>query len=256
MARTSKKLMDAIGFKKYPASEKKFAEAILFVHFFDGSPLLIKRHIDFVNSLGFDAYAYQVAFHLTKRGLKDLIPGRMRLGFKSLWTKDVMAALDQIQGKKIIYAFSNPASSAIEAMAKHFKNGKNDVVAMVCDSGPFVDMLKCSYNLGKHYYDLKNPLVNLPASVAMSLLLSPFHEKYLHSDLNTFPEDYPILSVRGWKDELVPVKSIEKVFAPHSQLDLQSLVLPEAGHLNGLKDFADKYKPAVSGFLQSHATPI
>lgn len=255
MARTSKKLED-IGFRKYPASEKKYSEAVLFVHFFDGSPMLIKRHIDFVNSLGFDAYAFQVAFHLTKRSVFDAIPGRMRLGLKSLWTKDIETSLAEIPGKKIIYAFSNPASSAIEVVAKQFKNGKKDVTAMICDSGPFVDMLKCSYNLGKHYYNIKNPLINFPASIAMSLMLSPFHEKNLHADLNTFPEDYPILSIRGWKDELVPVKSIEKVFAPHQQLDLQSLVLPEAGHLNGLKDFSEKYKPAVSGFLQSHATLI
>lgn len=256
MARTNKKLISAIGLRKYPASEKKFSEAILFVHFFDGSPALIRRHIDLVNSLGFDTYAYQVGLHLSKRSIFDAIPGKMRLGLKSLWTKDVELALNHIPENKIVFAFSNPASAAIEAMAKRFKKNKHDVVAMVCDSGPFADHLKCSYNLGKHYFEITNPLVNLPAAIAMSLLLSPFHEKHLHEDLNQFPDSFPILSIRGWKDELVPVKSIEKVFTPHSQLDLQSLVLPEAGHLNGLKDFADKYKPVVSEFLKNHAKTI
>ncbi len=246
--------MAATPLKKYPASEKKFSEAILFVHFFDGSPLLIKRHIDYVNGLGYDAYAYQVGFHLAKRNPLDLFKSNMRLGLKSLWTKDVTAALDQISGKKIIFAFSNPASAAIEAMAKRFKNNNRDVVTIICDSGPFVDMLKCSYNLGKHYYKIKNPLLNIPASIAMTTILSPFHAKYLHSDLDAFPKNYPILSIRGWKDDLVPVKSIEDVFKPHHQIDLQSLVLPEAGHLNGLKDFGDKYKPVVKGFLESHST--
>ncbi|MCB0347543.1 MAG: hypothetical protein KDD37_01845 [Bdellovibrionales bacterium] len=256
MARSNKKLSDLIGLRKYPASEKKFSEAVLFVHFFDGSPLLIKRHIDYVNSLGYDAYAYQVGFHLSKRSPIDLVRSRMRLGLKSLWTKDVTAALDEIPGNKIIYAFSNPASAAIEAMAQRFNAGKRDVVTILCDSGPFVDMLKCSYNLGKHYYKIKNPLLNLPASIAMTAILSPFHEKNLHADLKVFPNDYPILSIRGWKDELVPVKSIENVFKPHHQIDLQSLVLPEAGHLNGLKDFGDKYRPVVKSFLESHSTPV
>jgi pimeloyl-ACP methyl ester carboxylesterase len=256
MARTNQKLIDKIGLKKYPASEKKFSETVLFVHFFDGSPLLIRRHIDFVNELGYDAYAYQVGFHLTTRTPMDLIAPKKRMGFKNLWTKDVSVALDHIPGKKIVYAFSNPASAAMDAMAQRFEQKNYDVVAMVCDSGPFVDMLKCSYNLGKHYYEIKNPLLNLPFSISMAFLLAPFHAQNLHKDLAKFPNDFPILSIRGWKDELVPVKAIEKVFEPHGQIDLQSLVLPEAGHLNGLKDFGDKYKPVTSEFLRNHSTKV
>ena len=100
---------------------------------------------------------------------------------------------------------------------------------------------------------LKNPLLNIPVGLAFSVLLSPNHSNNMHKDLEDFPTDFPILSIRGWQDQLVPIRSIEKVFEPHTQLDVSSLVLPEAGHVKGLKDFPELYQPAVEKFLKQYA---
>tara|TARA_B100001248_G_scaffold261706_1_gene253759 strand:+ start:647 stop:1408 length:762 start_codon:yes stop_codon:yes gene_type:complete len=247
MARSQQKLDEALNLKKYPAKQKMHEEVIVFVHFFDGSPKLLQRHIDLVNQLGFDAYAYQVAFHLKERRLHDFLPkaNLKRLGLKNFWSKDLQHILDQIPGKKILYAFSNPASAAFEVA----KNKNNQVCAVVCDSGPFFDLLRCSRNLIKDYFDVKNPLLNIPGAIAGTIALAPLHENYLNADLAALPKDFPVLSIRGWKDNLVPAKSIEKVFEKHQHLDLEVLNLPEAGHLNGLKDFPDVYKPVVENFL-------
>ena len=256
LARTNKKLENALKYRRHPAPNKKYKEPIVFVHFFDGSPALIKKHIDLVNEFGFDAYSYQVSFHLTKRRPLDFLPHNNRLGLKNLWTIDLLNILKKIDGPKILYSFSNPASSAIEVTSKFFKEGSKEIKAIICDSGPFVDLFKCSRNLSTHYLKIKNPLANLSSSLFMTFGLSPNHSANLHKDLASLPENFPILSIRGWKDELVPVKSIEKVFEPHKHIDLDTLILPEAGHLNGLKDFSSAYIPKVDLFLKKVATPL
>jgi len=252
MARNTRELKDALAIQKYSAAEKKYAETIVFVHFFDGSPQLIKRHIQFVNDLGYDAYAYQVSFHIKNRPVKDFLPQHKRLGFKNFWTKDLERVLEQVEGAKIIYAFSNPASAAFEAAAK----GKYNIKAIICDSGPFFDLFKCSRNLIREYFKVKNPLLNIPSSIGLATVLAPLHETYINKDLASLPKNFPILSIRGWQDQLVPKDAIEKVFAKHSHLDLEVLNLPDAGHVNGLKDFADDYKPVVTDFLERNSSKI
>ena len=82
------------------------------------------------------------------------------------------------------------------------------------------------------------------------------HESSLHHDLNLLPENFPILSIRGWKDRMVPLKAIEGAFEGHDQLGLEILSLPGAGHLKGLKDFPGEYIPRVTKFLNAKATPL
>jgi pimeloyl-ACP methyl ester carboxylesterase len=253
VARRSEKLNQELNLTRYPAVEKKYEETIIFVHFFDGSQRLIRKHIELVNELGFDAYAYDVTFHLRRRSLRSLLPRDKRIGLKNFWTDDVEYVLDQVPGPKIIFAFSNPASAAIEATARRFRQGITDVRGIICDSGPFVELVSSAFNLARIHMGLKNPLLNIPVGLAFSVALSPNHANNLHEDLEIFPADFPILSIRGWQDKLVPIRTIEKVFEPHSQLDVSSLVLPEAGHIKGLKDFPELYKPAVEKFLAQHA---
>jgi hypothetical protein len=49
---------------------------------------------------------------------------------------------------------------------------------------------------------------------------------------------------------------IDKVFEPHGQIDWQKLSLPQAGHLNGLKDFREEYAPVVAQFLKEISKPV
>ena len=75
--------------------------------------------------------------------------------------------------------------------------------------------------------------------------------KDIHDDLRKLPDNFPVLSIRGWKDLLIKPNDIDLAFEPCKNLAWQKLSLPEAAHLTGLRDFASEYKPAVESFLKS-----
>src|SRR5262249_27531667 len=122
--------------------------------------------------------------------------------------------------------------------------------------GPFYDLIQCNWNYFTHEYPIKNIFVKLALNAFARGTWAIEHEKSLANDLSKLPKDFPILSIRGWQDPLVPVSAIEKAFRGHDQLDLEILNLPEGQHLDGLKNFPQLYKPRVEEFLKSVATKI
>jgi hypothetical protein len=91
--------------------------------------------------------------------------------------------------------------------------------------------------------------LKLLATPAVAFGWSPKLNSDIRFDLNSFPEGFPLLSIRGWRDRLIPPNDIDKVFDHHTNLNWKKLSLPEAGHLNGLRDFPSEYKPGVEDFL-------
>lgn len=235
------------------AREKKFEEVIFFVHFFEGSKKQLLRHIKLVNSWGFDAFAFQLqGDHKNLHSLKLPISAKGGFGLKHVYADQIESLLNLIPGKKIIFSFSNPSASAIEAMARR---NCSDTVALVCDSGPSGRFLPSAYNLYTHEYKIRPLPLRLALTPVLSLSWSPFLHKDLHKDLATFPAGFRILSIRGWKDLLIPPEHIDDVFEPHTQLDWSKLSLPEAGHLTGLRDFKAEYAPTLEKFLKRVAQP-
>ena len=236
--------------KWHRAPIKKFEEIIFFVHFYLGSPKLLQRHVHFVNDLGFDAFTFQ----LDDKWNWNCWPltSDLRIGLKHRYAEQIEFLLNEITEKKIIFAFSNPSASAIEAMAAR---KCSDTVALICDSGPSGPgkAVKSAFNLLEH---------QLNHSAATSFLRLPFFtlkwSYRAHFDLapqlDSFPEGFKILSIRGWKDPLIPPDHIDSVFDPHDQLDWRKLSLPKAGHLVGLRNFPEVYKPTVKSFLKEVAT--
>ncbi|MCB0368686.1 MAG: hypothetical protein KDD45_04370, partial [Bdellovibrionales bacterium] len=100
--------------KRYLSKHKTFSEIIVFVHFYEGSAALIKRHVQLVNSMGFDA----VAFDLLPSSsiLRNPLSKRKYLGIKHIWADQIESILNAIPEKKILFSFSNPSASAIEAL--------------------------------------------------------------------------------------------------------------------------------------------
>lgn len=233
------------------APEKKFNETVVIVPFFGGTKSMVRRHIDFLNRIGYDTVAFTLK-NLDYASPKfTLFSANQLLGVKHIWADQVEAILNQIPGNKIVYGFSSPSASAIEAIARR---NATDVTGLVCDSGPSACLLSSMYNYFSHYTPIKLIPVRALAALAMTLAWSPQFHSIVHSDLEKLPDDFKVLSIRGWKDNIIPAHDIDKVFEPHLNIDWQRLSLPQSGHLNGLKDFAEEYETPVAEFLKSIST--
>lgn len=233
---------------------KKYEELIFFVHFFEGKKKQLLRHVKLVNDMGFDAFTFQMkGTHKDIKSLQLPISAKGRFGIKHIYADQIEALLNLIPGKKIIFAFSNPSASAIEAMARRHCS---DTVALICDSGPSARFIPSAFNLYTHEFKISPLPLRLALTPVLSIGWSLFLHKDIHQHLSSFPKGFKVLSIRGWKDLLIPPQHIDEVFEPHTQLDWTKLSLPEAGHLTGLRDFRSDYIPSLERFLKSAAQPI
>lgn len=234
--------------------KKKYSELIFFVHFYEGNKKQLLRHIRAVNEIGFDAFAFHLKGDVRHAlSIRPQISRYGKFGTKHVYADQIETLLNLIPGKKIIFSFSNPSASAIEAMARRYCS---DTVALICDSGPTAKFLPSALALIKQKAEKIPFIFRAAATPIFSLGWSPYLHKDLVQDLNTFPQDFPILSIRGWKDALIPPADIDAVFEGHSQLSWSKLSLPEAEHLTGLRDFKEEYIPTLARFLKSVGTEI
>lgn len=244
----------AFGGELFLSRKKKYEELIFFVSFYGGVKKQLLRHIRFVNQLGYDAFTFDLqGSHRDWINLKAPISSRGHFGVKHLYADQIEKLLNDLPGKKIIFSFSNPCGSAFEAMARR---KCSDTPAMICDSGPTDKFMPSVVKLLEYEMSLKSLPIRLALALPFALFWSPFFHKDLHTDLAKFPKHFPLLSIRGWKDKLIPPAHIDGVFEPHENLDWQKLGLPEAEHLAGLRDFKEDYQPVVKNFLASVSTPL
>lgn len=229
----------------FPAKEKKFGGTVFFVHFFEGNKQKLRRHIFLVNRLGCDAFAFNLQ---TPPWHEPPFAADGGFGIKHLYADQIELLLNRIAGPKLIYSFSNPTASAIEAMARRHCV---DTIGLIADSGPSAAFVTSVNNLYTHEKKISWPL-RLPLIPLFAATWSPLLHTDLKGQLNSFPDNFPILSIQGWKDPLIPPQDIDAVFSGHPQLDWRKLSLPQAGHLNGLRDFREEYEPAVADFLSKH----
>lgn len=234
-----------------PAPQKKFAETILLVPFFKSTRPALRRHIDFLNSLGYDVATFDIKENIDIHTLP--ISTEFKFGLKHIWADQIERILAELPGQKIIFSLSNPSAGAIEAIGR--RSG-GDVKALICDSGPNAYHLKPVFKLFKQL----EPQISLPVQLIKTVVgfvaLSPFWTKELHKDLAKFPARFPILSIRGWKDALISAHNIDQVFEPHTQIEWQKLSLPDGQHLDGLKNYPDEYKSTVQKFLKRFSTAV
>jgi hypothetical protein len=230
---------------------KKYQETVLLVPFFGAEKKNLQRHAEFLNELGFDCVVFDLHDDWGQLA-HNFLSSKMQFGLKHIWADQIEALLNEIPGNKIIFSFSNPSASAIEAIARRHAA---DINGLVCDGGPSGQLWSSMVNYFTHETPL--PFYPLKAAIAFASasLWHPHFLKVIHEDLAQFPKGFRLLSVRGWKDPLITPKMIDMVFEPHKQLDWQKLSIPEGKHLNGLKDHPDLYVPAVRQFLKEIATP-
>lgn len=219
---------------------------VVLIHNTWSSYKAFRRHIKFLNELGYTCVAFDLKMATVADG-KNLVGWltSKKLIYK-IWRDEVTTVLNEVSGDKIIYGFSCPAMGGLLA-----SDGRSDVKAVICDGGPFDDMWDCTYRLFEQFQSIPSkPLRHVITSIGVWRYgYESIHE--LSKVLARWPHNRPILSIRGDKDPLVYPECIEKIFAPHQNLNITKVHLPEGRHLDGLKNFPEIYKPTVTNFLNS-----
>lgn len=238
----------------FKAPTKRSERLVFFVHFFQGHKKALKRHIEFVNELGFDAYAFNLQDSPKDHYFVPYSPVSKKFGMKHALADQIESHFNLLPEykEKIIFAFSNITGCCFEFMARKFAAGDRDITAMVCDSGPGESFIYSSYKLAQHQIGIKSFPLKIAVTPLIAFGWSPSLHKDIKNDLDKFPDQFPILSIRGWRDPMISPKHIDQIFEKHSQLKWQKLSLPEAAHLNGLRDFPSEYKPAVTQFIENY----
>lgn len=236
-----------------PAKNRRFEETVVFVHHFGGSRRTVLRHARLLNDLGYDCVRFDLIFHKDRPQAKLPITGDLKFGIRHVWADQITALLNAIKGPKILYTFSMPSSSAFQAIAQR---GNHDVKAIVCDGGPFLQMHKCIWNLYEHEYKVKSLALRAGFTGTSMIFWGIGFKSHAREFLKKIPNGFPVLSIRGWQDKLVPVSAIDEFYELTDRIDLETLALPEAGHLMGLRDFPDEYIPRVEKFLKRVSTEV
>ncbi len=238
----------------YQAGEKKERKnsdtLIFFVHFFGGHKKALRRHIEFVNELGYDAYAFNLRDELNEHYYVPYSEVSEKFGLKHAMADQIEEHLDLITGYKsvIVFAFSNMAGCAIEAMARR---DISPFKALICDSGPGASFVQSSYRFLGEQFKVKFVPLRLLATPLFILSWSKAAHKDIPEDLKKFPNGFPVLSIRGWKDVLIKTSDIDQIFEPCKNINWTKLSLPEAQHLTGLKDYPNEYRSGVEDFLKN-----
>lgn len=234
------------------APERKFKETVVFVHHFGGSKRTVLRHVKMANDLGFDTVRFPLVFNKMVPAQQLPITADLKFGARHVWAGQIESVLNSIPGRKIVYSFSMPSNGALEAIAKR---RAKDVVAWVCDGGPFLQILKCSWNLFEHQFRVESKILRGVYTGFSYFIFGHGIVEETPKLLAMFPDGFPVLSIRGAKDPLVPQDAIDDVFKNTSKITVEKLVIPDGGHLDGLKNHEDDYRPTVAKFLKEHATP-
>lgn len=236
-----------------PAARRLFAEKIVFVHHFGGNKQSVWRHVQLVNDLGFDAVIFNLVYHDAKDKphrllLKELpISTDLAFGAYRIWQDQLEAILNALPGRKIVFAFSLPANSAFMAVAAR---QAQDIAAVVCDGGPFLQLPRCFWNLYTQQFDVQSSLVRgFFTAASLTLYGGIGFTRALQEASERFPQNFPVLSFRGQADRLVPIEAIDDFFAEIPNLRMSAVEIPEATHLEGLKMNSMKYRQELAPFL-------
>ena len=236
-------------FKATPvAGTEKSQHLIFFVHFFGGHKKALRKHVALVNELGYDAYVFNIKDTPKEHQYLPYSPISKKLGMKHAIADQIEEHLNLFgeYKTKIVFAFSNVAGCAIEAMARR---PSKDIIALICDSGPGASFMFSSFKLLEYELNVKFlPLRIIGTPIVMFGWSKEFH-KDIPKDLQKLPEGFPVLSIRGWKDKLIFPSHIDQIFEPAKNLNWIKLALPEAEHLTGLRDFPNEYRSGLVNFL-------
>ena len=226
--------------------KKRFKEIIVFTHHYGGHKNQMKRHIQFVNDLGFSAYAFNLFPQPFTHSLALLKHSEVYFSnLSQIWGRQISDTLCLIPGRKIIFSFSFSCNTVIQTAPR-----LSNLQAVIFDGGPFCHFFKNSWLYLSYREVIKNPFLRAATVVPWNIFFDFFFLKFkIKKVLKNWPVNLPILSFQAEEDKLCPPSSINTVLAPHTQLNITHALVPKAGHLQGLKLQPELYKKTLKNFL-------
>ena len=230
-------------------STNKIHEAtIVLVHHFGGSKRTLLRHARLLNELGYNCVRFNLKFNMTEAPQKISLTGDFKIGLRRIWADQIQDVLNVTPGPKIIYSFSMPGAAAVEAISRR---KAYQILGLVCDSGPFLQIVKATWRLYEISYKIENSFVRgFYTLLSFSMWGLKFRSE-IKGYFSEFPKGFRILSIRGGADRLVPPLTIDEFFSLALDCQVEVLDLPDADHLEGLKKFSQIYVARVKSFLES-----
>jgi len=166
-----------------------------------------------------------------------------------MWADAITDVLEGNPGPKMVVSMSYPFVAALEAINRH----PGDLLGWICEGGPFTRVTR-GYRNYLAYFESLGALTCLEPIAAwlFAVLVGNIHyTRDAYAELAKLPGGFPILSLRDGADELVREDMIDAFFALSAEdLNLKTVRLPDAGHLEGLKKAPEIYKTALSNFLR------
>lgn len=236
----------------FEPDKKKFEEIIIFTHHYGGNKKHSRRHIQFVNQLGFQAFS----FNLYPQPFQGSIQLIKKIGFSSIrskWEKQLQTIFSIVKGKKIVFSFS--FSCNLTASMSH---QYPDIKALIFDGGPFARPIHNPWLYLSHQEVVSNPVLRALAIIPWNIFFNFFLLKFkIHQSLKKLPKKFPILSLQAMDDMLVPPEIISELLSPHKyHLDITKAKLKGVQHIQGIKTQREMYLNILKKFLIQHATPL
>lgn len=232
------------------APVKAFEPTIIFIHNFGGTHATTRRYQEMVNTMGFDCFSFTLGLCSIPLSTEQK-KAALREGMIDRWTKELEIVLEAIEGPKIMYTFSFPS---VTVPALLYRSKRKDVLGWVCDGGPFLNLWQNLWNFFTYQSPVRNRLLRAAKTESAHFLFGGMtYKKRLLKWIPALDPSFPIYSVREAADELVAESTIDAFFGLNPGLNLRRLVIPNAGHLEGLKKNPELYKDNVGGFLKGLA---
>ena len=234
----------------YP-SQKKFEETIVFFHHYGGHKKQLKRHIQFVNQLGFQAFAFHL-FPQPFQGTFSLLtkPSLYCSTLNSRWKKQMLEILSLLPEKKILFSFSFSCNVIAQILPR-----MSNIQAVVFDGGPFAQAFQNGWRYLSYQEVVHNPLLRgfilIPWNVFCGFF---FLKRKINHAFTKWPLQFPVLSFQAVQDKLVPPDYINNILKKHSHLDLTICPIDHVQHLQGMKLQAELYKDTLRKFLLQHSS--
>ena len=235
---------------------KKHSDIVVFIHHFGGNKKSTRRHQKILLEAGYDCVTFNLYYHSfdadsqfshrLMKLIRHVVTGHKN--FIETWTDQLNSVLDHLPGEKILFSLSSPSTSAVGVLGG---KQRKDVKAWICDSGPFLDAWECFWNYNAVLARISNPLLLAAINTTSFIIFGGLgYERRLRRWISETPKDFPVLSLRCEKDQLVPLRAIEKFFAlPHS-FRLSTHLFNGAEHLGGIKTHFSDYRQILIEFLQ------